>query len=413
MQLLFLTPQLPYPPRQGTTLRNFNLIKQLAQRHTIDLLSFMGPGDELTPDSELHRLCRHVATAPQPQRSSNQRAQDTLLSPQPDMALRLASPEMAGLVRAWTGAQQYDIVQAEGIEMAQYGMLAARTRPASAAPPQFVFDNHNCEYLLQKRNALTDLRQVKRLAAAGYSLIQWQKLARYEAAVCRNAAAVTVVSQADGAALQHIVPEIQPVVVSNGIDLSQYEQPPGAMDPIEEPATLVFTGKMDYRPNIDAVLWFGRDVLPLISDVNPAVRFQIVGMNPHARLDELRTVPQIEITGAVDDVRPYINRATVYVIPMRIGGGTRFKALEAMASRKAIVSTSLGIEGIAVEDGRELLIADDPVSMAAAILQLLDEDAAERAQLGEAGYRFVSANYAWEQIVPRMEAVYDLLMSTK
>ncbi len=411
MQLLFLTPQLPYPPRQGTTLRNFNLIKQLAQRHTIDLLSFMGPDDELTPDSELHRLCRYVATAPQPQRSSNQRARDTVLSPQPDMALRLASPEMASLVRAWAGAQQYDIVQAEGIEMAQYGILAARVRPAGGAPPQFVFDNHNCEYLLQKRNALTDLRQVKRLAAAGYSLIQWQKLARYEAAVCRNAAAVTVVSQADGDALRQIVPEIRPVVVSNGIDLSQYEQPPGAPGPAEDPATLVFTGKMDYRPNIDAVLWFGRDVLPLISDVNPAVRFQIVGMNPHARLDELRAVPQIEITGAVDDVRPYINRATVYVIPMRIGGGTRFKALEAMASRKAIVSTSLGIEGIAVEDGRELLIADDPVSMAAAILQLLDEDAAERAQLGAAGYRFVSANYAWEQIVPRLETVYEELMS--
>ncbi len=406
MELLLLTPQLPYPPHQGTTLRNYNLIEQLAKRHTIDLLTFVAPGESLHNDNPLHVLCRHIATVDQPERSQSRRIRDTALSPHPDMALRLESPPMRALVRAWAGAHDYDIVQVEGIEMAQYGALVRRRRNREAQRPQFVFDNHNCEYLLQKRNALTDLRHADRLPAATYSVVQWQKLVRYEAAICRAADAVTVVSAADGAALERIVPELTPTVVSNGIDLSQYEH--ATVD--EEPATLVFTGKMDYRPNIDAVLWFCEEVLPLVAAEAPAVRFQIVGMNPHPRLDPLREMPGVELTGAVEDVRPYLYRATAYVIPMRIGGGTRFKALEAMAARKATVSTSLGVEGIGVTHGREMLIADEPRAMAHAILGLLRGGPARRAELGEAAYRFVAANYAWEKIVPILDELFVTLL---
>ncbi len=406
MELLLLTPQLPYPPRQGTTLRNYNLIEQLAKRHTIDLLTFVAPGESLHDDSPLHALCRHIATVDQPIRSQGSRIRDTALSPHPDMALRLESSAMRALVRAWAGAHAYDIVQVEGIEMAQYGALVSRLANRGARRPQFVFDNHNCEYLLQKRNALTDLRSADRLPAAGYSLVQWQKLVRYEAAICRAADAVAVVSAADGAALQNIVPELTPTVVSNGIDLSQYEH----VAVNEEPATLVFTGKMDYRPNIDAVLWFCQEVLPLVAAEAPEVRFQIVGMNPHARLDPLRTMSGVEITGAVEDVRPYLYAATAYVIPMRIGGGTRFKALEAMAARKATVSTSLGVEGIDVTNGREMLIADEPQAMADAILGLIRDGSARRAQLGEAAYDFVAANYTWEEIVPILDELFATLL---
>ncbi|MCB9137176.1 MAG: glycosyltransferase [Caldilineaceae bacterium] len=411
MRLLFLTPQLPYPPRQGTTLRNFNLIKQLAARHTIDLAGFLAPTDDATyaqrTDSPLMTLCRRVDTVPAPQRSSAQRIRDTLFSLQPDMGLRLADEEMRALVARRLREEEYDLVQAEGIEMAQYGCMAGE----QGIP--WIFDDHNCEYLLQKRNAVTDLRHISRLAPGVYSLVQWQKLARYEAMLCRTADAVTVVSEADGRALRRIAPQLTTTVVSNGIDLSQYKHDAASQQDNEARPTLVFTGKMDYRPNIDAALWFGRDVLPLITDMMPTVRFQIVGMNPHPRLDELRENPYIEITGAVEDVRPYIDEAAVYVIPMRIGGGTRFKALEAMASRKAIVSTSLGVEGIGVQDGREMLIADEPVSMASAILQLLRQGTAERAHLGEAGYRFVSAHYAWKKIVPTLEQVYEEVAETR
>ena len=174
---------------------------------------------------------------------------------------------------------------------------------------------------------------------------------------------------------------------------------------------MIFIGKMDYRPNIDAVLWFGRHVFPQIRQQQPDARFQIIGLNPHARLDELRSVPGIEITGGVEDVRPFIAAATLYVIPLRVGGGTRFKALEAMACGKPIVSTSLGVEGIGVEDGQHLLIADTPQDFANAVLLLLADPRGQQSQtLWRNARKFVEKQYGWEQIVPKFDEIYAKIM---
>jgi sugar transferase (PEP-CTERM/EpsH1 system associated) len=409
MHLLFLTPQVPYPPRQGTSIRNYHLLAHLAQRHTIDLLTFLAPGDELLPESPLYRHCRRISTVPQPIRSTATRLADLFTSPLPDMALRLEAPAMHQLVQSWLDDTTYDIIQIEGIELAQY---ARQVDPSQSA---VIFDNHNCEYLLQQRNALTDLRIPRRWHAAAYSLIQWAKLRRYEAKVCRAANAVVAVSRPDRAALQRIAPQATIHVAPNGIDLNAYasqqnEVPPG--ETIKERFTLLFTGKMDYRPNIDAVLWFAERVLPQIVAAAPEVHFQIVGMNPHSRLDALRDHPHIEITGSVPDVTPYLQAADVYVIPMRVGGGTRFKALEAMAASKAIVSTTLGVEGIGVQPEREMLIADSPTEFAGAILRLLTDQRAGALlsqRLGQAAHDFVGANYTWEKIVPIFDRLYAKL----
>jgi sugar transferase (PEP-CTERM/EpsH1 system associated) len=409
MKLLFLTPQLPFPPRQGTTIRNFNLIRWLAPHHTIDLLTFLAPGETLRSDSPLHGLCRRIATVAQPERSTAVRARATLLSAAPDMALRLESAEMHRLVAAWTAAERYDIVQFEGIELAQYGRGAA----SGANRPALVFDDHNCEYLLQQRNALTDLRTPRRWVAAGYSLVQWQKLRRYEAATVRQADATIAVSDADRAALLAVAPGAAITVAANGIDPLEYD-PLLAKQANAEPPRLVFTGKMDYRPNIDAVLWFAETVLPRVAAVEPAVRFQVVGLNPHPRLDALRRDPHVEIVGAVEDVRPFIAAAAAYVIPMRVGGGTRFKALEAMASGAAIVSTSLGVEGIDVSHQQEMLLEDTPEAFSSAVLRLIGDlrgDGTLRRRLGATARSFVEAHYDWRQIVPRLEAVYDQLIA--
>lgn len=401
MRILFLTPQLPYPPRQGTSIRNFNLIANLAQRHTVDLLSFRAPGDADQPPGPLAALCGRIATRPQPNRSLRRRLRDTLLSPLPDMALRLEDAGMHTLVQQWLAEGAYDILQIEGIELAQYARHASGSRTA------VVFDDHNCEYLLQRRNALNDLAAPRRWHAAGYSLAQWRKLAAYEAAVCRRAAVVTAVSAPDRAALQRIAPQASIEVVPNGINVEEYRPSPPAQ---QSPFMLLFTGKMDYRPNIDAALWFGTQVFPLVQAAAPDVRWQIVGMNPHARLDVLRANPAIEITGAVPDIRPYLGRANAYVIPMRVGGGTRFKALEAMAAARPIVSTTLGVEGIGVTHERELLLADQPRAFAEAILRLIDDAQQGRAlaqRLGSAARAFVSQQYTWSTIIPHFDRIYD------
>jgi len=408
MNLLFLVPQLPWPAHQGTAIRNFGLIRHLSHTHTIDLLTFAAPGQRLTAGNPLRAICRRIGVVEQPVRPTSARVADTFLSAKPDMALRLASEEMNALVSAWVAEGEYDLVQSEGIEMASFGMLAQEVAAAQGRPIHFVFDDHNCEYLLQKRNALTDLRSLRRFPAGLYSTIQWRKLVRYERHVCRRADVVLAVSKPDADALRALDATMRMKVILNGIDLDAYP----ATERVEPPPdTLLFSGKMDYRPNVDAVLWFADEVLPQILALRPGVRFQIVGQAPHARLDRLRGNPAIEITGAVEDVRPWIANAGVYVMPLRVGGGTRFKALEAMALRKAIVTTSLGVEGIALQNGREVLIADDAALFAQAALTLLDPaQASLRAHLGSAARTHVVNNYGWEGIVAELNEIYENLL---
>ncbi|HEY64610.1 MAG TPA: glycosyltransferase [Caldilineae bacterium] len=411
-QVLLLTPQLPYPPQQGTALRNFNLLARLARRHTIDLVTFLQPGDELTPDSPLHDLCRTIITAPTPERTLGQRLRTTLTSWLPDMAWRLESPEMWRRLRDLTRDRAYEIVQIEGIEMAAYGLAVAGVHltPGSTIitpqepPPRVVFDDHNAEYVLQQRAFQTDIRRPRRWIGAMYSLIQWRKLRRYERIICQHADAVIAVSEVDAAALRRLSPELRPTVIPNGVDVEAYH--PDRVRALDlGPAALVFTGKMDFRPNVDAVRWFV-PVLDRVREAVPEARFYIVGQKPHPSLRRLAAHPAVKITGRVPDTRPYIAGATVYVIPLRVGGGTRLKVLEAMALGKAIVSTRLGVEGFEVADGRELRLADTPEAFAERVVELL-HDEGQRARLGKAARTFVESRYDWDRIVPMMERMYE------
>ncbi len=404
MRLLFLTPQCPYPPQKGTTLRNYYLLKGLAARHEIDLLSFIESPDELA-STPLQDLCRRVEGVMMPQRGLAVRARDTLLSPWPDMALRLWSPLLARRLEQWL-EERYDIVQIEGIELARYLFQASMLSGRRSDSLRLVFDDHNCEYLLQQRVFETDLRRPRRWLGAVYSFIQWRKLRRFEARVCRAADAVVAVSEADAAALRRLVPGLSVTVVPNGIDLAGVrQQAAGPRQPeTTDRCEMVFVGTMDFRPNVDAVLWFAEEILPLILQQEPSAHFYVVGRRPHPWLATLRGHPAITVTGAVENIQAYVERAAVYVVPLRMGGGTRFKILEAAAARKAIVSTRLGCEGFPVQDGRELVIADTPARFAGAVVSLW-RDPARRVQLGRAAYALAEA-FDWQGIIPRLEAVY-------
>lgn len=421
MRLLFLTPQLPYPPRQGATLRNYHLIHALAQDHTVDLITLLAPGETLAVDSPLHRLCRRVVGIAQPARSPLRRIWQTFTSPLPDMAHRLDTPALHTCLRAWLRDTQYDIIQFEGIEMAPYLATARATFSPHQAQPALVFDNHNCEYLLQKRNALNDLRSPRRFLAGLYSAVQWWKLRRYEQWACHTATATVAVSQPDAQALAALAGDTVTIrVVPNGmtVPLSSPKEVQSRPTPKpDDPLRLVFTGKMDYRPNVDAVLWFARQVLPRILAQRPHIEFQIVGMNPHPRVLALANPPTIQVTGAVEDIQPYIQNAAVFVIPLRVGGGTRFKVLEALLAARPVVSTTLGVEGIGVEHERHLLLADRPDTFAQSVIRLLDDWTENNGvfgqELGHAARAFVARHYAWDKIVPTLESLYHDLISQK
>jgi sugar transferase (PEP-CTERM/EpsH1 system associated) len=398
MRILLLTPQRPYPPHQGTTLRNFNLVKELSKRHPVCVLTFLEPDQNPNDPGPLPEVCEWMETVPVPQRSPGLRLRQLLTTTRPDMSWRLWSPALNERLAARLSEQPFDVVEIEGIEMAPY----LPTIEAAQPRPLIIYDAHNAEWILQKRAFLADIKNPLRWSAAVYSWVQWHRLRRYEANLLRRVDHTVAMSAPDKVALRDVVSDAPITVVPNGVDLTAYSQFKGTPIPYD----LLFTGKMDFRPNIDAALWFGQQVLPLIQAKRPHTTFAIVGQRPHRRLDVLRDKPGITITGYVDDVRSYIAGATVYVAPLRVGGGTRLKLLEAMAMQKAIVSTTVGAEGFPVVNGQELTLADEPASFAKEVLNLL-ADPLRREKLAAAGRAFAQANYGWDRLVPQLEKIYQ------
>ncbi len=400
-RILFLTPQLPYPPYQGTAIRNFGLIRGLAERgYSVSLLSFVEPDQPPASETPLVDLCTSIVTVPAPERTRSRRVRD-LLSGHADMARRRWSEAFLAALRERLDVESFDAVHIEGLEMAPY-LPALQVAVPHAL---LIYDAHNAEYALQRRIAAQDVRMPKRWPAAVYSLIQSSRLTRSETLVCRQVGHVLACSEADARMLRAL-PHHTPVsVVPNGISVKSYAEDDLASVQIPHPA-LVFTGKMDFRPNVDAVLWFTEDILPRIQKEIPTAHFVVVGQKPHARLNVLHGRKDVTLTGFVPDVRPYMAAADVYVAPLRMGSGTRLKLLEAMAMRRAIVSTRLGAEGLPVDDGVHLLLADTPAEFAEAVLRLLREPQ-RRQELGEHAAHLVQQHYDWSVIVPRLEKVYQ------
>lgn len=390
-RVLMLTPQLPYPPRQGTALRNWGLLRGLATHHELWLLSFAAPEQAATPPETLRALVRDVAVIPQPSRTLGQRLWALLSSTQPDLIQRLRSAAFETQLHTWLETYAFDWLLVEGLELT-FPLMRVWQR---AHPPRVAFDAHNCEYLLQQRAFQSDLRHPRRWAGAAYSWLQWRRLRRHEATICRRADLVLAVSAADAAALRRIAPAVIPLVIPNGLDVEAYAGWEDAA-PLQQPA-FVFTGTMDFRPNVDGALWFATEVWPRIRAALPTAHAYIVGKRPHPRLEALRAIPGLELTGAVPDTRPYIRAAAVYVVPLWVGGGTRFKILEAGAMRKAIVSTTLGAEGFP-DVAQAVTLADDAATFAAACITLA-QDTALRERQGARAHAFVRA-YDWEALLP-------------
>lgn len=403
MNILILTASLPYPPTSGGAIRVYGMVRGLHKAgHTLTLLALAEPGIE--PPAALRALCREIITVPPPVRTRSDRLRDLLFSRQPDIARRLYSDAFAAKLRELLGQQTFDLIQIEAIEMACYLPLAKAAQPTA----HLVFDTFNAEYMLQRVIAYIDRQDLTRLPAAVYSSIQSGRIEQYEAAMCRLADAVIAVSPEDGEALRRFRPDGIVHLVPSGIFVADYHDP--ATLPEMGTHSLVFTGKMDYRPNVDAMLWFASEILPLIRQQTPNVRLYIVGQQPHPRLDVLRSNPAVTITGRVDSVQPYLNSAAVYIAPLRMGSGTRLKLLEALASGCTIVATEIAAAGLVPEVKHHMVIADEPLAFARAVDHLL-QDTVQRRARGLAAREAVRNHYDWSAIIPRLLAVYRTLES--
>lgn len=399
MKILFVTPQLPAPPTKGTTLRNFYLIRHAAQRHDVRVLSVQAGGDDL---AQAERLLEVPVTAvPAQQRSNRERLISLFTDHEPDLAKRLRSFEMIRayqqLVQDWVP----DIIQFEALESA-----GAVDFSPQFDGPMVIYDAHNAEASLQGTLWRNDLADLKRLPSVAYSAVQERKLSAYEAGLARASSAVMAVSNADAAALRPST-DATITVVPNGVDTVRYQADSVAVQRAERPVVL-FIGTLDYRPNVIAVTWLARRVMPKLARVFHGIRFAIVGRSPSPQVQALAS-SVTQVVGPVADDREWLARSWVCVAPLRSGGGMRFKIVQAMAAGVPVVSTPFGAEGTDALHEEHLLLADAPGAFAGAIARVLrrPQETADRVRRAR---ELVTSRYDWGRILPAYD---DLLYSLK
>lgn len=400
MRALIVTPHPPYPPHQGASLRNYGILSSIHQAGgSITLLSFCSnPAQQAAP--ALQQLCEKIVFVPTPARTTTGRIRDIALTAQPDLARRLHSSAFADALRALLAEREFDLIQFEGLEVAAYLSLA-RKRGAAA---KLVYDAHNAEYALQQNIASIEGRTVRRAAAAVYSRIQARRITRFERAICASADAVIAVSEEDAALLRQLGAETPVSSLANGIFTASYAPTTSTVKLAGQP--LVFTGKMDYRPNVDAMLWFADAIFPLVLNAHADAHLYVVGQSPHAHLAALEDGARpISFTRWVESVKPFLHGAAVFIAPLRMGSGTRLKILEAMAAGCAVVATSAAVAGLAADVRAALCIEDGAPAFAGAINRLL-ADPSERAQMGAHARAVVEQHYDWRVLAPQLIDIY-------
>ena len=397
MKILLLTPDLPFPSESGAAIRNIGLIRGLsAAGQRLTLLSFAEKPVK-PAGNPLFQLCDAVRSAPLPPHGKLKRVIKLLASAEADMKFRLSSAEFQQSLRKLLGESEFDLIQFSGLELGCCLPLIQQCKGSA----KVVYDALNAEAELQRIVAQVDRGDWRRLPMALYSAMQSRRLASFEREICRGVDGVIAVSQEDRAMLRRLG-GAPVVLVPNGVDAADYAPAAGGT---RAPNRLLFSGKMDYRPNVDAAEWFCDAVLPRIRHERADARLLIVGRNPHRRLRKLRSAPGIEVTGWVESVQPYLQRAAIYVAPLRMGSGTRLKILQAMAAGCAVVTTSIGAAGLNEDLRQALVIADEARDFAQAVVALL-ADETRRDELGRRARTQVARHYDWSALTPRLLRAY-------
>src|SRR5688572_6465273 len=287
-----------------------------------------------------------------------------------------------------------DAVRDRGIDVAVCDFLAPSQNVPGRRPCRTVHFQHNVEAAIWGRHADVRANPLSR----AYFREQWRRVERFERVECRRFDHIVAVSRTDAIAIERDYGITGVSDVPTGVDTEYFR--PDRRAPLE-PRNLVFTGAMDWLPNEDGISWFVYEVLPLIHERMPDVTLTIVGRNPPPLIRELAARDQrLRVTGSVPDVRPFMESGAVFVVPLRVGGGTRLKIYEALAMERALVSTTIGAEGLPLEDGVHAVIADGAAQFAAAVLRLLS-DPQRAAALARTGASYVRSNFGWDRAAER------------
>jgi len=397
MKILFLSPTVPFPLTDGGRIRVFNLLKQIATKNDVTLLALETQSTDTDGVSQLQQLgiqVHLVPNAPVLPSVSFGTFLKASLRRQPITVARYDLPTYRQKFRELIATETFDLVHYEMFHTAQF-------HTETCLPS--VLSQQNVDSAIWRRLCRETFNPF-------YKFAYWtQQLAfqRYERVLSPKFDAVTCTSDIDATVFQQHCPEDVIEIIPNGVDITHY-QPDFSS---EAPAHLIYIGSMDWYPNEDAVGFFVDEVLPRIQESVPDVRFSIVGGNPSARVQKLSEEKGVVVTGRVPEIKPYFAEATVFIVPLRIGSGTRLKILEALAMGKAIVSTSVGAEGLDLKDGAEIFIADEPTAFADAATQLLT-DASLRRRMGENGRARVERDYDWRSIGDKLHQLYTRILDS-
>lgn len=393
--VLVIDEELPLPADTGKKTRTFNLFSRISTQFAVTYVAYCDPFRDASKIRQLELL--GLTVVPVPRKAAHKgglrfygRLLGNLWSSLPYIVWSHYSKAMEQEVQRLLSRRRFDLIHYEITPYVIFASGRDRTPKIAVA--------HNIESEIWELYARTERNPLTR----AYARLQWSKVERFERTWLPSLSACIAVTERDAETLKRQYGVRRAYTVPNGVDLAYFSSTNGH----QEGNRLVFTGSMDWRPNQDAVAFFLEEIYPLILNDIPRASFDIVGRNPPPWIPELaRHYPNTHVSGSVNDVRPFLERATLCVVPLRIGGGSRLKILEAMAMRKAVVSTSLGAGGLAVSPGVNIALADDAQEFARKTVDVL-QNRKFRDHLVANAVQFVSERHCWETIVARMETAW-------
>jgi sugar transferase (PEP-CTERM/EpsH1 system associated) len=393
MKILWVKAGGLVPLDVGGRIRSFHIMQELARRHALTLFTFY-PEQADDRHQELRStfaqvVCHPLEIPPTKSRADYLDYARHLFSPYPHCLAKYYRPGVAEGLRRLVESDRYDVIVCDFLT--PVGVI-----PWDSPSPKVIF-THNVEATIWQRHYQVARNPLWKAACWR----EYRVMAQVERRYLERADHVLTVSDADRSAFARFLDPAKITVIPTGVDVDYFRPEPDR----EQPHTLVFTGAMDWLANEDAIFYFVEEILPLVRNEVPQAVLWVVGRNPSGRLRALGEKGEgVKVTGSVEDVRPYVRDAAVYIVPLRVGGGTRLKIFEALAMAKAVVSTSVGAEGLPVRPGEEILLADAPEHFAREVVRLL-EDPAERSRLGQAGRRLVEREYSWPAVAERFDRV--------
>ncbi len=424
MKILYIAHRIPYPPNKGDKIRSFNEIKHLSSSHNVDLVCLADNIDDLKFKSDLEKYCRRVFVQHFKISQAKLRGSINLIRGKAISVGYFYMKKIQRVIDQWLSDTVYDAIICFSSPMAEYlfrslflshcfskfAQPATRnSQPETRNPklatrtPQLIMDFCDVDsekWLQYSQRSKFPLNLIYR--------IENKRLLEYEKKINKSFDNSVFVSQQEADLFYRLFPEAENVsVIENGVDHEYFSQPetrnPKLATRNSQPETLMFTGAMDYWANVDGVLWFCEKIFPIVKDRYPKVQFYIVGSNPNTEIQKLgHNNKSINITGFVEDIRPYYNNADICVIPLRIARGIQNKVLEAMSMGKAVVTTSTAVQSIKATSGVHLLVEDNSDKFAQAVLMLL-ENHTLRINLGTNARQFVKSNYNWQTNMKKLE----------